>query len=95
MTAPAAEARPGYGYGQGYGRGYAYRGGYGRGYAYRGGYGYRRGGYAGPAIAAGIAGLAFGAIAAQSYRQAPPAYGYYAQPTYGYYGRPAYGYYGY
>ena len=47
----------------GYGRGHGYRGGYyGRGY-YGGGYGYRRGwDYGGAAAAAGIAGLATGAI---------------------------------
>jgi hypothetical protein len=66
-TATPADARDGW-----RGGGYGYRGGYGD----RGGYGYR-GDSAGPAIVAGLAGLAIGASLAQ------PRH-YYSGPAYGY-----------
>ncbi|GEL44870.1 hypothetical protein MEX01_54610 [Methylorubrum extorquens] len=91
----------GYGYRGGFGgyRNVGFRRGYG-GYGYRG-YGYRRGIGPGAAIGLGIAGLAAGAIAANSYGYGGYGYsrpvGYYGgygyAPAYGY--APVYGGYGY
>ncbi|CAO4183660.1 hypothetical protein CFFPNG_04242 [Methylorubrum aminovorans] len=91
----------GYGYRGGFSgyRGVDFRRGYG-GYGYRG-YGYRRGIGPGAAIGLGIAGLAAGAIAANSYGYGGYGYGrpvgYYGgygyAPAYGY--APVYGGYGY